>query len=319
MKSKVFVRASVAVLVGLCAACLDPLKPPPATIGFVAEYPLVGHGAGSIITDLAGTYYVDDPVDRVLRRYASDGSPMPFQIATNDTVDLCSTPAFGRTNGLAYDEKRGITYVSYESTSVVRTLGGVYWTKCSEGISLNRPLGLAADFDQVFVADYNNRRIVRLSYDLQYIGDFYRMPGAAPPETIAAPVAVATSNDGRVYVSDAGGAYANASRVAVFDTEGRFVKSFGKQGSGKGDLRQPGGVAVDQAGRCIVADSGNHRVAIFDSTGEWLGNYGREGNLPGEFLGAGAVAVAPDGTILVLDTDRMRVIRLRLLERLFDH
>ena len=48
--------------------------------------------------------------------------------------------------------------------------------------------------------------------------------------------------------------------VSVFDTAGRLVGRFGSPGGGAGQLATPWGLAIDQAGRIWIADTGNRRL-----------------------------------------------------------
>ena len=43
----------------------------------------------------------------------------------------------------------------------------------------------------------------------------------------------------------------------------RFVRAWGREGTGDGEFHYPLGVAVDGAGRVYVADSGNDRIQVF--------------------------------------------------------
>ena len=57
-------------------------------------------------------------------------------------------------------------------------------------------------------------------------------------------------------------------RVLVYDTQLTFVRSFGSEGNGRGELCKPTGIAVHRSGdlgeevELLVADSGNGRSAI---------------------------------------------------------
>lgn len=77
---------------------------------------------------------------------------------------------------------------------------------------------------------------------------------------------------------------------------------FGSRGSGRGQLLEPRGVAVDAAGFVYVVDTGNHRVQKYDPAGQLVAQVGRRGTLDGEFTEPWGIAVAPDGTVWVADT-----------------
>jgi len=53
-------------------------------------------------------------------------------------------------------------------------------------------------------------------------------------------------------------------RVQVFELSGKFVKMFGKKGSGIGEFNWPFTTAVLSDGRIVVTDLWNHRIQIFE-------------------------------------------------------
>lgn len=90
------------------------------------------------------------------------------------------------------------------------------------------------------------------------------------------PMGVAASDDGRIYVTDAGN-----NRVCEFDAQGRFVREFGTFGVAKpapgveatyvpGSLNYPVGVDVDDDGNVYVASFYNDSIEVFDPDGEPL-------------------------------------------------
>jgi len=71
---------------------------------------------------------------------------------------------------------------------------------------------------------------------------------------------------GNTYISDG---YIN-SRVAKFDKDGNWVKSWGEPGNLPGQFRTPHNIDVDAAGNVYVADRGNRRIQVFNGDGEFL-------------------------------------------------
>ena len=63
------------------------------------------------------------------------------------------------------------------------------------------------------------------------------------------------SND-NVYVTDG----RENSRVAVFDTNGKFLKHWGSEGKGEGQFIENHGIVVDLEGNVYVVDTRNVRV-----------------------------------------------------------
>ncbi len=49
-------------------------------------------------------------------------------------------------------------------------------------------------------------------------------------------------------------------RIQVFTAEGKFLRMFGREGAGSGELDWPHGVAVDASGFVYVSEYSNHRL-----------------------------------------------------------
>ena len=71
---------------------------------------------------------------------------------------------------------------------------------------------------------------------------------------------------GNTYISDG---YIN-SRVAKFDKDGNWIKSWGEPGDKPGQFNLPHGIAADAQGNIYVADRSNNRIQVFDNDGKFL-------------------------------------------------
>ena len=79
------------------------------------------------------------------------------------------------------------------------------------------------------------------------------------------------------------------------------------QGSDEGMFVRPNGVAVDEEGNIIVADSRNDRVQVFTCQGRFISKFGVKGTGPGEFDRPSGICVSPEGAIIVVDFGNNRV------------
>jgi len=90
--------------------------------------------------------------------------------------------------------------------------------------------------------------------------------GDKPDELMKRPTGVAADDKGNIYVT-----LPSRGKVAEFDNNGNFIRSFGSQGMAPGSLRGPIGVAVDsQRGRVYVADRERFRLVIFNLQGKYI-------------------------------------------------
>ncbi len=80
------------------------------------------------------------------------------------------------------------------------------------------------------------------------------------------PTDVAFDSAGNIYITDG---YIN-SRVAKYDFNGDWVKSWGEPGDGPGQLQTPHSIAIDRDDNVYVGDRSNARVQVFDTDGNLL-------------------------------------------------
>jgi sugar lactone lactonase YvrE len=80
------------------------------------------------------------------------------------------------------------------------------------------------------------------------------------------PTDVAWDSQGNIYITDG---YIN-SRVAKYDKNGDWVKSWGDKGTGPGQFRLPHALVIDRNDNIYVGDRTNRRIQVFDTNGKFL-------------------------------------------------
>jgi len=105
-----------------------------------------------------------------------------------------------------------------------------------------------------------------------------------PTDLFNRPTDVAWDAAGNIFVADGAG---NA-RIAKFDQDGKFVKSWGKKGTAQGEFANVLSVAVDSQGNVYAGDGGNHRIQVFDSNGTFKTAFSSVGNPQAMCLTKGA-------------------------------
>ena len=114
-----------------------------------------------------------------------------------------------------------------------------------------------------------------------------------PTDLFNRPTDVAWDAAGNIFVADGAG---NA-RIAKFDKDGKFVKSWGKRGTGDGEFANVLSIAVDAAGNVYAGDGGNKRIQVFDNNGFF------KSVLPGFAGHAQAMCLTKGGTLFVSNSN----------------
>jgi sugar lactone lactonase YvrE len=106
--------------------------------------------------------------------------------------------------------------------------------------------------------------------------------GAASPEYFYQPNDVITAANGDIFVSEGHGAGNN--RVLKFDKTGKFIKEWGKLGTGPGEFDQPHALVFDSKGLLYVGDRNNNRVQVFDQDGKYIREFHQWSRPSGLFM-----------------------------------
>jgi sugar lactone lactonase YvrE len=134
--------------------------------------------------------------------------------------------------------------------------------------------------DQVLVYDADSLKLLRK------IGTTGHNHELTTPGDFSKPSGLAVDAEGNLYVADT-----MNNRIEIFDAEGGFISTFGKNGDGPGYFSRPKGVAIDGDGHIWVADSVQDRVQVFDKEGQLLISLGGHGLLPGQFQGIMGITI----------------------------
>lgn len=115
---------------------------------------------------------------------------------------------------------------------------------------------------------------------------------------------VATSNDGRIVVSDT-----RNHRIQQFHSDGTFINKYGFESTPNmwKHFDSPRGLCYTRTGHVIVTDFNNHRLVVVDPDLNNARFLGCEGNGVKQFLRPQGIALDHDGRIVVADSKNHRV------------
>jgi DNA-binding beta-propeller fold protein YncE len=102
-------------------------------------------------------------------------------------------------------------------------------------------------------------------------------------DTFNGPCDVATAPNGDIFVADGHGGDTNA-RVVKFSKDGKYIKEWGRKGSGPGEFDTLHSIAMDSKGRLFIADRGNSRIQIFDQDGKFIDQWKQFGRPSGIYI-----------------------------------
>jgi DNA-binding beta-propeller fold protein YncE len=115
------------------------------------------------------------------------------------------------------------------------------------------------------------------------------------PDLFDQPCDVVVASNGDIFVADSHRNGRN-NRIVKFTKDGKFLKEWGRKGSGPGEFSEPHTIALDSRGRLFVGDRENNRIQIFDQEGTLLAEWRQFGRPSG-------IAITPDDTIYVTDSE----------------
>jgi sugar lactone lactonase YvrE len=173
-------------------------------------------------------------------------------------------------------------------------VGGFGWSENQ----FQRPEDLFAENGlDLYIADYDNRRIIRYDRQLHWI-DAYSYVAAAEKLSLGFPAGIALSIHGDLFIADA-----ENRRILKVNALREAVQSFGDFAEGEGELSEPQKIALDGEDKIYVSDRQRGCIVVFDYFGNYLLEIG--GGVLKEPAG---LFVDNRGTLLVADSGRDQAV-----------
>ena len=146
--------------------------------------------------------------------------------------------------------------------------------------------GAAGSGHQVFKFDPNGKVLMTLGK---------AGVSGSGPDLFDQPTDVVIAPNGDIFVTDSHRNGKN-NRVVKFTKDGKYIREWGRKGSGKGELSEPHTIAMDSRGRLFVGDRENNRIQIFDQDGQLLDEWRQFGRPSG-------IYITRDDVIYVADSE----------------
>ena len=109
-------------------------------------------------------------------------------------------------------------------------------------------------------------------------------PGVAgdPPKHLSRPSDVLVAPNGEIYIAEAHDQ--SRSRITKWAADGTHIETWGEEGYGPKQFRDPHALAMDSQGRIFVGDRFNNRIQIFDQNGAFLAIWTQFGRPSGIYI-----------------------------------
>ena len=166
--------------------------------------------------------------------------------------------------------------------------------------NLEKPEGISVAPDgRIFVADYTTGYVKIYDADYKWLKTFSDY-GSEPGLNIKSEFTDII--DGLYYMPEAGN-----HRISVFDLDGNFKFTFGKQGTAEGELNNPEAAKFNSKGLLYVTDLKNDRIQVFTKEGKLVKTWGKTGNGPGEFKAPAGLSFDAEDRVYITEIGNNRV------------
>ena len=127
--------------------------------------------------------------------------------------------------------------------------------------------GIAIKENVMYVADFNNHRVQKLTREGEFLCTFGEK-GSGNGQ-FEGPYSIVIDINDRVIVSDSGN-----NRVQVFDKDGGWLLTIDGNGSGDHTFEAPGGLALDPDGNVHITAFASDAIKVFTLEGAYVRTYG---------------------------------------------
>ena len=231
-------------------------------------------GLWAVTDDTNHLVWIFDSEDQLVRKFGSKGT---------------DNGKFDRPLGVAFDSINHLYVTDYGNHRVQKfDITGTYLLQFSKpgNARLQHPIGITIHDDKVYVC--NPKCILIFNCDGQFSGITI---GLGHLERVYY-ITVSTNN--QIFVADY-----TQNCILAFSFDGNCLGKYGTQGTDRGQLKGPCGVAVDKFGLILVAEHGNCRVSIFDKDGVFVHSFGTSSHH--------AMAISPSGSLYICDKGNKRI------------
>ncbi len=179
--------------------------------------------------------------------------------------------------------------------AVLAMVGGFGWgeNQFQQPVDLDAGNGL-----DLFIADFQNRRIVRCDRQLHWIDAYQYPPDSDDKLSLGFPAGVVLSIHNDLFIADA-----ENLRILKVSALREATNSFGDFAEGEGELAEPNQLALDGEDRLFVCDRRRGCLVVYDYFGSYLEEIG-----VGVLKEPAGLCLTREGLLCVADEGRDQVL-----------
>ena len=171
-----------------------------------------------------------------------------------------------------------------ENTGEVKSTIGSYGRGDGQ---FNKPFGISIKGNVLYVADFHNHRIQKLTSRGEFLHKFGQQ-GTGQGQ-FNGPWGIVISSDNRLIISD----YDNH-RIQIFDEDGGWLLTIDGNSSGNHAFLFPRGLALDPQGNIHIAAYGSNTMKVFTKEGVYVRMYGDVKNPVGVAIDSNGYSFVPE-------------------------
>ena len=299
MRSKPLFLLVVCFIITLCAPGISHAV---SVVRFDREFGGKGSGAGAfgktinIAFDLENNIYISDKENKMIQKLDPAGNFLMQIPKSGDDTTMFNAPG-----DIAVDNQ-GIIYAADWTSKYIEGTENprlYMYGPCVHKFNIAGTL-----IHTYFMGELSAKpkTVVPGTFIVDETGKY---GWALQPKGYDRELQVAVDSQGNLYALDV-----KNNMIYKYDPTGKELISFGKYGSGNGEMDAPSDMAVDKEGNIFVADKGNNRIIKFDQNGTYLLSFGSKGQNNGQFVEPVSITVTRDNEILVKDSSKFERIGL---------
>ena len=242
--------------------------------------------------------YIDKKTMYSIKCFNSQDNIVPEAASVIKSYDLNQFVCVSSKNEVIVIAQR---YLSVE----VLTLKGELVRKMTDSINfIKNPscVVISSITGYIYIADGDNVHI--LSSDLRFIRSFGGKGSKNGEFNGVYGVAIAVIDDEEfLYVTD----HSNH-RIQKFTHVGKYLSTFGTEGSDPGQLQSPRGITVGTGNLLYITEWGTRRISVFTLGGDFIRCFGGYGNNIDQFYRPSGIKFDSNGVMYVCDSYNNRLV-----------